>query len=61
MKPIMYIFFFEPARFIDIKKLFEVYSDRSADFYSRVMSHDPLQIQIPEKWTFKQGNASESF
>ena len=55
-KPIMYIFFFEPARITGIKKFFEIYSDRSGDFYSRVMSHDPPQIQIPEKWTSKQGN-----
>ena len=24
------------------------------------MSHDPPQIQIPEKWTFKQGNDNKS-
>ena len=41
-KPIIYIFNFELARFIDIKKFFEIYSDRSGDFYSGVMSHDPF-------------------
>ena len=59
-KPIMYIFFFELARFIAFKMFFEIYSDRSGDFYSGVVSHDPPQIQIPQKWTFKQENDTKS-
>ena len=59
-KPIMYIFYFELARFSDIKKFFDIYSDRSGDFYSGVMSHDPPQIQISENWTFKPGNGIKS-
>ena len=42
-------------------KFFEIYSDRSGDFYAGGMSHDPPQIQIPEKWTFKQGNDTKKF
>ena len=52
----MYIFFFELARLIGIKKFLQIYSDRSGDFYAGVMSHDLPQIQILEKCTFKQGN-----
>ena len=37
-KPIMYIYFFELARLIGIKKFLEIYSDRSGDFYAEVMS-----------------------
>ena len=39
---------------------FEIYSDRSGDLYAEVMSHDPPQIQIQEKWTFIQGNVTKS-
>ena len=56
----MYIFFFELARFIGINKFFEIYFNISGNFYAGVMSHDPPQIQIPQKWTLKQGNDTKS-
>ena len=59
-KPIMYIFFFELARFIGIKSSFDIYSDGSCDFYSGVMSHDPPQIHPPEKLTLKPRNDTKS-
>ena len=59
-KLIMYIFIFELAKFVGIEKFFETYSDTSGDFYAGVMSHDPPQIQIPQKWTLKQQNDTKS-